>query len=675
MWEGPAVLKMILTAMPYAVYALLAAYALAWFVLLAGCLRRGRFWPIFDTDRQTRWFWLASFAFLNPFLTGMYYVFAHRRAPDAPPGRIGPVQVALTVAVVAIAGFFVKVPPIAHLWMVPLTGWGQGGPPRPGGLRTHAATIETRTNSSVTTVSSRVGNARLACRRVAVFVEDNHPLTARIGADLCDALGELPMVAEVVLCAAGHVPTAGQVRPDLFLRLATRDLHVTPIPYAVTLRAEIDVAAGPSPWHHSSSHAHGSDPPILDFSWTATLRHKSRTTGYESVRFGLASRDIAKTIAKDLGKKLTQWLSGSGPVPSVDESLMGTYRKVDLPEPLRALGARRICSYRALLTHNETLWRLDVPKESLSDRIEAISKALVADGWRKESSDERTVRAERGTQRIDVQQTRGRVRTGWVPTGEAKASLTIRLRDVFSADERRIALEDLLTDSTPVDTLLFFSSLFHKDQKLRLIRRFEQHPGVSLPVQVYLIDHYLGRKEYDKASAGLRRARALQRGLWKPSESQSKLDNASKKLARATGLDEPPKPSPPPIADFRDAGFALLDANTPSFEREVGLREPGALVYEGEKGLRTLMLRVIESPDRAHRTPYAWECVESSRPGSRSRSVVPGTAGTDGLWSASHNASVRSGPRIRARVHALPTPGRFVVKARLDPPRPRQPAR
>ncbi|MGB2824877.1 MAG: hypothetical protein WBF17_28145, partial [Phycisphaerae bacterium] len=523
-------------------------------------------------------------------------------------------------------------------------------------------------------VSSSSDNARLACRRVAVIAEGGHGLDSLIGAALREALAELPFVEEAVLFADGQFPPDGQLRPDVFVLVAARNVRVTPIPYAVTLRAEIDVSAGRSPWQGTASyHDDGTDPPILAFQWEGTVRHESRTTGYESVRHGLAVRNVAEAISDDLRKKLTGWREQYGSLLDVPEGLYGTYRPAKLPEPLRKLGAGRVCSYRGLLTHNETYWRLRVPKKGVAELLERLSKELEGLGWRELSRGKRDLRMDHGPARLHVYRLTERMTTGWVVTSgevsEPQATLYVRLRERFGQEERRAALERLLAEPAPTDALLFFSRLFDDDQRLRMYDLLENRPGLSLPAQVELVHHYLGRKEHDKAQAGIRRGRALLLSVWDDGPFRAKLDDAAKKLAKALGDEKLEKPPPPTAEDFRGAGFRQIDANTQPFELEVGLGQAAALLYEGEgERLRTLNLRVIRLEREPYGTPYVWEWVENHGHGSRSKGAEAGRVGTDGKWSASHTWSLDRGRMVRTRVNPAPKKGRFTVAVWVETP-------
>jgi len=672
-------MQKLLSLLPYVVYVVVAAYALAWAVLLVRCVRRRRFYPVLGDDRRTRWFWLATFVFVNPFLTAMYYFFAQRRPPEAKEVRIGAAQIALTAAVVAIAGFFVNFPGITHLWMTPFIGRG-GGPDESARLSAHAATIEARSSRSSTTVSTATDHTRLVCRRVAVIAEGGHRLDSLIAAALRDALAGMPFVQRAVLFTEGRFPPDGELRPDVFVQVAARSVRVTPIPYAATLRAEIDVSAGRSPWRSVASYHDGTDPPVLDFHWDGTVRHESRTVGYESVRHGLAARNIAEEIAEGLGKVLTGWREKYGAPPDMPESFYGAYRPAALPEPLRKLGAERICSYRGLLTHNETFWRLRVPAEGIAERLERLAKELEAGGWRELSRGERNLRMDHGPTRLHVYRPSERVRTGWVVTssrkGQPQTTLYVRLRERFGQEERRAALEFLLAEPAPTDALLFFSRLFDGDQRRRMYDLLEKRPGPSLPAQLQLIHHYLGGKEHDKARAALRRARTLLWSVWDAGAFRSKLDGAAKKLAKALGEEKIGKPAPPTVEDFRAAGFREIDANTQPFELEVGLGEALLMFQRDRTGkLRTLSLRVARPDSEAHKTPYVWRWMERIGGNSRSKSACEGRVHADGTWSAEHFWAPDRGIAVRSAVSSSPKASRFHVTVRVDTRRAAAPRR
>lgn len=664
-------MMMVLKALPYVVYAALGGFALAWVGLLIDCLRRERFWPVLDTHRRTRWFWLATFALVNPILTVMYYLFGRRRQPQATHVRMGAVPIGLAAAVVAISGFFVNFPGVTHLWMTPFMGAG-GGNGR--GVAAHAATIEARNGINSSTVTSSTNHARLACRSIAVVDRGGHALTGLIAALLVDALRELPFVETVEQYGEGRFPPDGRPRPDVFVTVAARSVSVTPVPYATSIAAEIDVSAGRTPWRSSHGYTDGTDPPVLQFHWQGTVQHRSKTVGYESVRHGLAAKNIADAIAEPLAKTFRKWLDQYGPMPELPVGLYGTYRPAALPEPLASLGCTRLYSYSGLMTHSDACWRFELPPGQVAATLKELAGELEGDGWRVLSSSERNLRAGKGGLRLHVYRPSEPVRTGWVvvrdtPSPKPPVLMIARLRDRFSDDERRTALDVLLTETTPADTLLFVSRLFDEDQRKQMYGLLEERTDPSPAVQAELIGHYIGAERYDEAERALRRARAL---LWASADAgtlESKLRSAAKQLTEKAGREVKVSRQDATLDELRDAGFRAIDANTQPFEVDVGLDEPVLLVQRASDGkLRTLTLRAAAPQNKGARLPYRlpWmACSGNSRSWSEENGALDGA----GRWSAEHHWHGQNGRAVRTTFRSADKPGRFTVTVRPEPVR------
>ena len=665
-------MKTILRILPYAVYAVLAGYLAAWLVLLIGCLRRRRFWPVLGSDRRTRWFWLASFVFLNPVLTVLYAVFGRRR-PDAKPGRIAGVHVGLAAIVIAIGGFFVNFPGLTHLWMVPFAGRTSGSGDRVH-LKAHAATIEANNGINTTTASTSGSHARFACRTIAVVDESGEPLVGLLAAALRDALAELPFVEKADLYAEGRFPPDGHRRPDVFVLLNARNVSVRPVPYAASLRAEISVSVGRSPWRGSASYVDGSDPPLLAFLRRSTIHHESRTVGYESVRHGLAAKNIADAVVNDLQKQFAKWHAKYGRAPELPAGLQGTYRPAELPGPLARLGCKRRFSYAGLLTHNETIWQFQTPTDELAGLLERLCGELKSAGWRKLSLGKTNLRMAKDGRRINIFRGREPVRQGWVVVRpgakKAPANVYVHYRERFGKDERRAALEGVLAQPAGQETLLFLSCLFDAEQRKRMYAVLADHPHPSPAAQVELIGHYVQEKRHDEATRALRRARALLWSVRNEGDYRSRLNDAAKKLAKATGRKIDPR-EPPAVEDFRAAGFREIDANTGPFELEVGLDEPVLLfVREPDEGVRTLALRVARPEQAKAPGRYVLKWMDC-RHNCRSWSSQPGRSAAGGRWSAQCHWSNGKGLDVRLEVQAADEPGRFrvSVQPRSVPPR------
>jgi hypothetical protein len=183
-----------------ALKSVLIGYFVVWLVLLIACIRRREFCAVFSNSQRTRWFWLATFVFLNPLLTILYLIYGQFRSPQARPIHI----VRDVALVIILAGFFVNFPGVTHLWMQPFLG--RSARAVPGAAEAHLAVIEARndTNSSNSTSSS--DNSRLACRHLAVILEGGSPLLHRVGSELVEQLKTIPAVESVDLQPDGKPP-------------------------------------------------------------------------------------------------------------------------------------------------------------------------------------------------------------------------------------------------------------------------------------------------------------------------------------------------------------------------------------------------------------------------------------------------------------------------------------
>ena len=232
-----------------ALYQLIAiGFIVLWFLLLIDCVRRKEFYPIFGKGWGTRIFWLATFAFINPFLTLLYLIFGWFARPSVQPSlRRSACVVVPALAVIALLSLPLGRPggrPIT-LERDPKTGQilAKGG--RTLGVKANAAIIAANSamNSSISSFSS--DHTRVACRRILILNHSRHPLMERVGAELQQRLAQLPFVEEVVYLPAGKRPAEGGLAPDVAILLDSGRIKVTAIPFCRWIAASALVTAGP----------------------------------------------------------------------------------------------------------------------------------------------------------------------------------------------------------------------------------------------------------------------------------------------------------------------------------------------------------------------------------------------------------------------------------------------
>jgi len=569
--------------------AILLAYLLVWAVLLLACVRRREFCSLLGNSRRTRLFWLATFVFFNPVLTILYLVFGQIRSPRARPNRV----VLALVLIVVPAGFFVNVPGVTHLWMQPFLG---RSPEAGQSLRAHLAVIEASNNTSTTSSSASSDNSRLACRKIAVVVEDDHPLLQRVAAELVEGLQAIGGVETVDIHGSGAFPESGRRAPDIFVQLYHDGIKENLLPYSLKLAAEIRALVGRTPLRSRSSHFDTQTPPSLDFNVQVEMTHTSKTEGYESVRYTLAGRNIAKGLAETIKKHLDQWRDKHGLLPDIPADFYGTYKDNELPEPLQAFDPVPLGSYTGLLRHNETYYQFESEGDAVA-MIEKLREDMKQHGWKVHSSrleprfiDLRLQKDDRSIQIFKLRQNRisGHMQQ---ETETPTSVFGVHDTESFSHDERTAVLEGLLVEPVSIERLMLFERMFGRGQRDKLLAVLERQQHRTLPAEVRLAELYEQREEAEKARRALIRVRAL---LWSVRD-DNRFKNRLKSLAEKLG-DETLAEAPPTKQDFRDVGFVELTADSESFEEEVGLDVPVVMFYEDRDGeLRTVSLSVARS--------------------------------------------------------------------------------
>ncbi len=590
---------------------LLIVYVILWAVLLVTCRRKREFCPIFADSRRTRRFWLASFVFVNPLLTMLYLIFGQIRPPQARPIR----AVRDLAIVIAILGFFVNVPGLTHLWMQPFLGRSQL---TECGVQAHLAAIEAANNSSTTSMTSSGDNSRLACRRVAVIVEGGHPLLRRIGDELIAPLQEIPGVETVELYRQDAFPADGQRTPDLFVRLHADRIEENSIPYSLKLTAMIGADVGRMPLRSTHHYRDTHMPPLLELNLQIDMKHTSTTTGYESVRYTLAARNIAKDLGQQIAKPLGQWRDKYGLLPELPDEFYGAYVPHGIPSPLQELKPVLLGSYAGLLTHNETYLEFALTDESVQAMRE-LHDAMTASGWKELSSDweleQLDLRFEKDSRRLHIFRIRPRDRARTtVVTPAASREETVHRFGVFDVqrygeEERKAVLDGLLAAPAPTEHLMLFERMFDRQQEQRWLEYLEDQPPRDAWAHLRLAEMYERRDRTEKAVAALVRARALLWAKRDDSTHRSRMKGLAKKLGSETLLDDPPAPQ-----DLRAAGFLEVSPGK-DVELEAVVNEPMSIFYFNSEGEPVVSTVTVQPADSEH-DPFLVEYLQRRKQGS-----------------------------------------------------------
>jgi hypothetical protein len=656
-------------------YAGTAVYIIIWLWLLIDCLRRKDFYPIFGHGPGTKVFWLVTFIFFNPILTLLYLIFGRWARPTA---RSSVLRSALIVVPVLLVILFFHLPGRTGSRPREMARESPGGEMETKDRRglfveAQAATIQARDSmNSYSTVSSS-NEARFACRRIVIRSQSDHRLLERVGVELQKRLSELPFVEEIDYYPSGSEPEPGNRAPDVTILLDLPKLKDRKLPLNRWLVGTVSVEAAISPYGSSSFVHDSTTPPIINFSWGATLQHKSLTQGFvtKGAKYKLAAADIAKQIAGTLTKTFEGWREKHGTLPELPASFYGPYR----PAPDLAFLPEEECetvqSAFGLFRHNHTIWRF-LDDRDTTGVFNTVQEEMESRGWKTYTREvgphvEGLLRLSSGTQRLEVFPQRRRRTVGMTiriekekPAPE-ETPYIVHYREVFTDAEIDSALADLIESDASADTLLMFEDAFHRSNELR--ERFdelvEKRPARLAASQLALSEHFERRDEPQKARQALLSTRAL----LLVSPGQHNLNSNIKRVARK--LDDADLATMPiPVEIYRDLGFAELDSPSASVEREVALEEPLLAFHEPPDGkVQAMSVRVGRPTKAEHEGPYVAHYVMGEG-GSRSWGTASGALDAQGHWRVEHSMAL-SEMRAFFEVESLDN-GKFRVQIRRE---------
>lgn len=472
--------------------------------------------------------------------------------------------------------------------------------------------------ASTSTVSAPEG-ARFARGSLLFINESSHPLMQRVGSMLLKKLEGGYGIAQVEYRPAGKSRDRGQAladgarAPDLFLRLELKQLKEEGwVSRAVS--ATITATLGASPWQSNHSFTDDTTPPIIHYAWNGELRHNSTLKGFETPKYKSASESIANELAKAITNQLEKIEGEYTALPPLPDALFGPFHPAPALPFLQELKAGRAFSYYGLFTHNETFWKMQLSSNPVP-RLESIAQQLSSQEWKVQPYDFTNtsacfLRAQKSGASLEVFSSREPATLASDPKSSEPVEFIVHFREPFTRKERTNALEQLLSQDTPLETMLAFESYFHTRQRDRFYARLEQNPPVSPEAQLSLARLYLQRKDMGKAIEAAKRTKALLSAEINPVKVSSRLDDLVKRISPKETL-----PLELSREDFKTAGFEELK---PSLTVEKKAGEPLALFSIGEDGVpQTFCLRVQPKGRNGSAQTYSWTSIET-RASSRS---------------------------------------------------------
>ena len=535
-------------------------------------------------------------------------------------------------------------------------------------LSARAEVTSGKTSMGTTTASSSSGDARFDCGRVVVINESNHPLVALAAMEMIERLKNIPYVKRIGYLPPDSGPEKERRAPGVCIRLNLSHIDESNLLIRRTLQARV-LATACSSWVKSrhSYHDHLT-PPRLSFHWQGRLQHELKAHGLASsaARYIQPAKEIGRELGKSLAGQFDKFYDKYGPMPDLPAEFYPAYRQ---PGPLPFLedyDVEMLCSWHGLMNHNQTFWELEVPGHA-EDAIQHIVDETEGSAWsvsNRGSEDSPYLRLTDNSVVVEVfpKDTEpswpGPVVATRPPHEEgepARSILYVRYLDRIDREELARAVDETLTEDTPLPTMLTFRSTWTEEQRQRAMEIVQESSPREPRAWITLAELY-GDEQKDRARDALLRAHVLGRTVKEKGDLESRIRRLAKKLGIEDISDEPV-----PESLLRKLGFIEVKQGAGAVEVEVGVDEPVSCFFHTEKGLVTTTARVVTRPTSDGEMSYGLQLV-SQRAGSRSWSeggnIQEGSPVVRG-------ASYGGRERLQVTVNKLPPEERFRVKVEV----------
>jgi hypothetical protein len=482
--------------------------------------------------------------------------------------------------------------------------------------------VETHTGLNSSSVITSNDSSRFACGHVILIHESSHPLIQRVGAILRARLEGFGLIQRLEIVDASIPANKQNLRPmlpegarapDLFLRLG--------LPQAKesgwvnrTLQATITASIGTAPWQSHQSTTDDTTPPVIGFHWNANLDVRSSIKGFETPKYRTVAESVANDLAKAITNELTKLSGKYGALPALPEFLYGPYQPAPKLHAADQVKAERAMSYFGLLTKNETFWRFRTATNP-APQLEAFAQALKEEQWKIESlelTNQFFIRARKEDARLEVFQPReAGLRLQMEPGERELPQFVVHYRLPFSRSEREGAFDRLLDESVPLDRLMLFERSYANAQRDRFYAQLEKAPARRPEAFLSLARMYRQRKDNDRATNALVRARALLVMLREPGDVESQLDAVAKEISPKKAL-----PLQATADTYRELGFIEITNAAPSFSVEKPVGDPllfFSVAPDGE--LRSGALVIGPARLSPKGSSYEWTVIQRQRHG------------------------------------------------------------
>lgn len=356
-------------------------------VFIIHCLRsRNLYRPYQLPLNLVKLFWVLGLITFSPFILLAYFIFAILLSPQ--PGSSKTYDTFASVMIVLL--FILSIP-----WLqFPRTltpheeytrigsEWVTEDPSPAIDGRFHLGTIESNNSFSTSTSSSSSSDCLFACRKIAIIMDDHHPLNREVLEPIVESLKSLPFVEEIKTLSWTNITQLNGRLPDLFIRITAPKIDESYFPPRLRLNAQYEIQASDRLLRSNNYYGGNTVLPLFQMRMNIEFDHQSTTTfvGTPNSKYALVAKDIGKELAKAIGKTLREQAGKYPLLPQeADAFLPEPTQEHTLPFPSLRETESLFTGYRPFVSRIAH-WKIEDPSAQ-TKAIDGLMRDVQSAGW------------------------------------------------------------------------------------------------------------------------------------------------------------------------------------------------------------------------------------------------------------------------------------------------------
>lgn len=530
-------------------------------------------------------------------------------------------------------------------------------------LSYHTGTSDIKTNTSSSASTMSTNHSLFSFRRLALVVDNNHPIITGTVPLLIEQLQKTGYVDEILILNSHDDFSRFATMPDYWMSLHLDDIQESGLNVYKSIKADVHLDFTLHPYNaimrfyqdefsFPTSH--------IEVNAKASINAKLSVFGTADAVYQDVCRDIAKVLTKSLVEKMNEMISKYGQFPDITYLLMTNTIDNDQPYVLFNEDYPVLYGKRPLI---HSIAYQKIPNITpVSEYLETCIEQLELDGWEIKDSDVTTehhprIKAQKDQWKVIVYGEKPKLRLDkGMPVQDYKTmpmDIYIEYMHVLTEYELDQKYQSILLEESPAELLIYFQNTYRGSKFREKFYQLLQRKSKKNPITLY----YLAKMEKDPniKHKQLYQAYYLNKMISDPKNSNNQIEKEIKELEEKHSFSNEQ-------INWEElcntiAAKPIIPDESNSFTASVSYNEPVAFYWMDEEN----MLQFIAASVIAN----------NEYPQQAGLRIVNTKNGTSS-WGSSHESrqhinELKGQPMIFVAQLEVENPNHFYVTVRLEP--------